>query len=353
MEQNENTSKPKKRFNLFDWYYSRQRKKDAKADDFNALEKPSFTNFFKLLWRKLSKLLTANIIFVFGNFPLAFFLLAKSGIFDNYSYSPASLTWGPFQATLANAESTQDYVSSALIGIHGIHDSTQVYGITTIIFFILSLLTIFTWGFTKVGTTYLYRNMMSGEAVFPFSDFFYIIKRNVKQSLLFGAIDFIILALLLNNITTLFKTSGDDVFSLILMFLSCAILILYSIIRPYIFLMIFTFDLKFMKIVKNACAFAIIGIKRNLVALVGYAIIIILNVALIMLLPPIGIILPFIISVALFDFIGVYTAYPNIIKHMMNEEDARALIEGRSLIEEDDEDELEIDAEKTDTEVTE
>ncbi|MBO5379927.1 MAG: hypothetical protein J6A90_06350 [Clostridia bacterium] len=328
----ETTKKPKKRFNIFDWYY-RNGKNNDKAD-INALKTPSVVNFFKLVWFKLNKLFTANIIFAIGNFPVVFLLIAISGMFDKYSYSPVSLSWGPFQAAIQN---TENYASSALIGIHGLHNSTQVYSIATIIFFALSLLTIFTWGFTKVGTTYIYRNIMSGDPVFPLSDFFYIIKRNIKQSLIIGALDFIILGFLLYDIVFLFRNS-ENTFNLFMMFLTAAMLLFYFFIRPYIYIMIFTFDLSIGKIIKNACSFAILGIKRNLMALLGCGILLAFNIGLAFIFAPIGIVLPFIITIALFDFIGVYAAYPNIIKYMMNEEDARAIVE-RTPIKDDFEDE--------------
>ena len=61
----------KKRFNLFDWYFKGINKDNDKLD-VNVLEKPNVANFFKVLWKKLGKLLSANLIFIFGNFPLFF-----------------------------------------------------------------------------------------------------------------------------------------------------------------------------------------------------------------------------------------------------------------------------------------
>ena len=45
-----------------------------------------------------------------------------------------------------------------------------------------------------------------------------------------------------------------------------------------------------------------------------------------MILMPLGAILPFIITFAICDFIGVYTAYPVILKYMVSEEDKKAVI---------------------------
>lgn len=345
MEQNENNgAKTKKRFNLFDWFY-RQGKGSDKAD-INALKTPNIPTFFKLLWSKFGKLMSANIIFVFGNFPLAFLLLALSGWFDTISLIPTP-TWGQFQSTLNGAIQTNNYASSALVGIHGLHSQMHQRGTITYIFLVLALLTIFTWGFTKVGTTYLYRNMMSGDPVFPFSDFFYIIKRNIKQSLLFGAIDFVLIALLVYDVWFLFNNLGDPL-GLFMLFLTFAMSIVYSFMRPYMFIMIFTFDLKFTKIIKNAATFTILGIKRNLVGFLASILLIAINVGLVFvpLITPIGMILPFVITISVLDFIGVYCAYPNIIKYMMDPNDAKAIVERLPLEDEEsdlDEESAEID----------
>lgn len=347
MENENNGEKKKKKFNLFDWYYRQGKANDKK--DINALKEPSIRNFFKLLWSKFGKLMSSNIIFVFVNFPLVFLLLALSGWFDKVSIVPTSVTWNSFLSILtssfsnANIPETSSYATSALIGIHGLHSEMTVTSVLTYVFYGLALLTVFTWGFAKVGTTYLYRNMMSGDPVFPFSDFFYIIKRNIKQSLLFGAIDFILIAILITDIVYLFNTIGNPI-SLFMLLLTLAMCIFYSFMRPYVYIMIFTFDLKFFQIIKNAAAFTILGIKRNIVGFLASVVIIILNVGLIFIpfVTPIGMILPFVITIAILDFIGVYCAYPNIIKYMMSEEDARMIvekipIEDEEIIEENEE----------------
>lgn len=336
MEQRETNTeeKKKKRFNLFDWYY--RQGKGSDKNDINALKTPNFPTFFKLLWSKFGKLLGANLIFVFGNFPLFFLLLALSGWFNKTSAVPTSVTWSSFLENIKlpffNGETlvpdNANYASSALMGIHGLHAEMTVTGIITYILFGLSLLTAFTWGFTKVGTTYLYRNMMSGEPVFPLSDFFYIVKRNIKQSLLFGAIDFILIAVLISDVVFLYNNIANPI-SLFMLILTLAMSAFYSFMRPYVYLMIFTFDLKFIQIIKNAAAFTILGIKRNLVGFGISLLIVILNAGLIVLplVTPVGLLLPFVFTFALLDFIGVYVAYPNIIKYMMDEKDAKAIIE--------------------------
>ena len=347
MEQREpSTEKKKKRFNLFDWYY--RQGKGSDKEDINALKTPNIPTFFKLMWSKFGKLLSANLIFVIGNFPLVFLLLALSGWFDKTSAVPTSVTWTSFLQSFKLSgilgetitPENANYAVSALMGVHGLHAEMTVTGVITYIFYGLALLTVFTWGFTKVGTTYLYRNMMSGEPIFPLSDFFYIIKRNIKQSLLFGAIDFILIAILVSDIVFLYNNIANPI-SLFMLILTLAMCAFYSFMRPYVYIMIFTFDLKFLQIIKNAAAFTILGIKRNLVGFGFSLLIIILNAGLMFvpLLTPVGLLLPFVITFSILDFIGVYVAYPCIIKYMMDEKDAKAIIERKYFDSEPDFDE--------------
>ena len=93
-EEEEEEAKPKKkRFNIFDWYY--RQGKETNKDDINVLKDPGVKNFFKLLWSRLGKLISANLIVIFGNFPLFFILMAMSNVFGESSIAPLYQAWGP------------------------------------------------------------------------------------------------------------------------------------------------------------------------------------------------------------------------------------------------------------------
>ena len=53
---------------------------------------------------------------------------------------------------------------------------------------------------------------------------------------------------------------------------------------------------------------------------------------------PLGILLPFIITVAVCDFIGVYAAYPVILQYMLDEKDRKKVIYRLNNDEDTDED---------------
>lgn len=312
----------KKKFNLFDWYFKGAGKDNDKLD-VNILEKPNITNFFKVLWKKLGKLLSANLLFIFGNFPIFFFLIALSGIFSKSVSAPLYQSWGP----IMGASKFENGASiSMLSNIFGVHTEITVINTPTIVFFILGALIIFTLGFTKVGTTYLYRNMMSGEAVFPLSDFFYVIKKNIKQAFIIGIIDSLFIVMFVYNIYYLWNAYDTSTMNSIMFFFTVAMCIVYSFVRPYAYIMVFTFDLKIRQIIKNALFFVILGIKRNLMALFGVICVILINYGLFLIFMPLGLLLPFIITIAICDFIGVYAAYPVILQYMVDEKDRNRII---------------------------
>ena len=361
--ENEEVKPKKKRFNIFDWYY--RQGKGSDKEDINVLKEPGIANFFKLLWKRLGKLISANLIVTFGNFPIFFVLIAMSNVLSVRSVAPLYQAWGPVYGAHTFNGMTPDTsqavtqvfngaiqpsggvvqipATSSLLGTFGAHANISVINTPTIVFYCLGALILLTWGFTRVGTTYLYRNMMSGDAVFPLSDTIYVTKRNVRQSLILGIIDALIIVMFVYNIYFLLSNYNANNVNSFMLFLTIAMAIFYSFARPYIFIMVFTFDLKITKIIKNAMFFTILGVKRNLMALLGTFLVVLLNYFLFMLFMPLGALLPFILTISVCDFMAVYAAYPNIIKYMMDERDAKAIIEKRSLDYdngyEDDEDE--------------
>jgi hypothetical protein len=91
--------------------------------------------------------------------------------------------------------------------------------------------------------------------------------------------------------------------------------------RPYIYMMLITFDMKLSKIFKNALIFAALGIKRNLMWMLGVVVVVVLNFMLIIVCPPsiiIPIILPFFYLWAFTGFTVNYAIYPIIQKYMID-----------------------------------
>ena len=104
--------------------------------------------------------------------------------------------------------------------------------------------------------------------------------------------------------------------------LTIALIVLYIIFRFYTYLMVVTFDMKLSKVFKNALIFLVLGIKRNIMALLGLVLITAFAILLVVLFLPMGlgvtIVLPLIYYLGLCAFIYTYAAYPIIKKYMID-----------------------------------
>ena len=104
-------------------------------------------------------------------------------------------------------------------------------------------------------------------------------------------------------------------------FTVCAVAIIYFFMRFYLYLLEVTFELSIGKIFKNALIFTALGIKRNLMAALGIALLTAIDVGLIAIFFPLNIpiplILPFFYYISFTAFTSAYAAYPVIDKYMI------------------------------------
>lgn len=300
----------KKKFKLFDM------NKDGKgAEEEN--RKPTFAFFFKLIFRKFPQLLTLNLLMIFQAIPLVvialvYFIGDKTPTATNILFIPL---YGINQIFPNPEVSVWLDLSSVQMGLPSISPTMGWIMIGLIAFLGI------TWGWQNVGATYVLRGLVRGDAVFVFSDFFYAIKRNFKQAFFMGLIDFIICAILAVDFIYFNPITGGSFGIDIMYFMIIALIIIYVIMRFYIYHLLVTFDLKNFKILKNALIFSILGIKRNILALLGILLLTVLHIVLIILLIPVGIslsiVIPMIYIFAATAFMGAYAAYPVIDKYMI------------------------------------
>ena len=214
---------------------------------------------------------------------------------------------GYFSNTPASAH------SMALFAQEGIH--TVVYRPTTLtyVFYGLAAITLFTFGIVNVGTAYILRNIAKGEPVFLWTDFWYAVKRNWKQALPFGMIDAGIIGLLVWNVYSMFINSSGSYFTNTMFWCNIVLLVLYFVMRYYIYVQMVTFNLSVFKILKNSMIFSLLGFKRNLVATLGILFGIVIELMCVIgvggILLPFGIALPFLILFSSFAYMKVYAAY--------------------------------------------
>ena len=310
IDNNETEPKKKRFFSFLDPY------RDGKGVYEDEDRTPTFKFFFKLFFRKFSKILQLNLLMIFQVLPLIaiglfFFLGNKTPTATDVSFAPL---YGINKiANSVGAAPTLD-ISSIQMGI-------PVFApVFTFSMIALALILIVTFGWQNVGAAYVLRGLYRGDPVFVFSDFFYGIKKNFKQGLLLGLVDALVIVVLALDFMFFFNRGGT--FGLDLMyFVIFALVLIYIVMRFYIYLMLITFDIKISKIIKNALIFTVLGIKRNLLALIGILLIIAINAALIILCLPTGfslpIVLPFVYLMGTVSFISTYAAYPVIDKYMI------------------------------------
>ena len=314
-EQEELAAKAKQEsgFNPFRKTYSDG--EGVSKDEEQICDNPNLKNFFKLLGRKLNPILSVNLMSVFGNFPMIFALFAISGYASIHSTSPYFTVFAPLQGVMRFDSSP---ATAALMGIFGMQADITILSAVDKVCLILSALTILTFGPVNVGGTYILRNLFRGEGIFLWHDFFYAIKRNWKQSLLYGVLDAVIIFLLSYNIFFYNLNYGVSTPLNMMFYANICMAVLYVVMRPYIYLMMVTFDLSILKMFKNALLFTILGIKRNIMSTLGIVLLIVIEFALLMLYFPLGVILPFVGLFSIGYMMQIYAAYPKIKEIMID-----------------------------------
>ncbi len=305
----------KKRFKLFDT--QREGRGVEKSDVYT---KTDLKGFFLKYKESFSRLLSVNILMVLGNFPLIFGAIAMSTLTRIPYMTPTSTAYPLLRGLFLQQPqpSAADLVS---IGLEGAQIETNAMTNTTYVFFALSALVIFTFGLVNVGTTYILRNMVKGDPVFVVSDFFYAIRRNWKQALPFGILDAFLLVLIPFDLVYLY-TAGGQLLLGIFFGIMVVVAILYFWMRFYIYLQMVTFRLSLYKILKNSLIFALIGCKRNLMATLGIALLVFLNLALAFgfsgIFSAMAILLPILLLFSNGAFMSTYAAYYKIKEVMID-----------------------------------
>ena len=303
----------KRRFKLFD--ITRDGKGISKTND---AKRGSLKHFFFTYRTNFGKLVSANIIMVLGNFPILFLIAALSGVSKVDAYLP---TQDLFQSIAGAFTTTSPTPAGVLIySLEGLQNQILVPTPLTYVFYGISALTLFTFGIVNVGTAYIFRNLAKGEPVFVWSDFIYAVKRNWKQALPFGMIDALINFILVYNLYTLLL-GNSGFWQGFIFWANIAIFFIYFFMRYYIYVQMVTFKLTVFKIIKNSLIFSLLGLKRNVVALLGVIAFILLEVLCIFglsgVLLPFGVAIPLCVFLSNTAFMKIYASYYKIDEHMI------------------------------------
>jgi uncharacterized membrane protein YesL len=279
---------------------------------------PNLKFFFKLWGRKFWKLISLNLMMLVQILPLmGCIFLYLGGPKVSTQYDPLySVLLGAQTVTPTSEGMTLFNSAAGLLHQTPVFNSWAHWVMGGLILF-----HIVTYGWQKVASTYILRNLVRGDGVFLFSDYFYSIKRNMKQGFIMGLIDSVAVFALVFDFIYFYNAepTWTNNFMYIMIF---ALIIIYGLMRWYTYLMLVTFDMKLGKIFKNALIFTMLGIKRNILALLGIVLLTVFFGALIVFLLPMQlafvVLLPVLCILAFCGFMYTYAAYPVLQKYMID-----------------------------------
>ena len=305
-------TKKKKKFKLFDM--NRDGPGVEKGEDTT----PNLKYFFKLWGRKFWRLISLNLLMLVQVLPLVV------AVYLHMTAPKNPTQYFPLYAPMLGAQTALPTAAGATLfsGASGLLREITVFN--SPIYWIIGILLVLhvaTYGWQKAGTTYILRNMVRGDGVFLLSDYFYAICRNWKQALGMGILDCVVIGVLFFDFNY-FYGMPPSMGTNFMYVMTIALILIYVIMRFYMYTMMVTFDMKLSKILKNALIFTALGIKRNLLALLGITALTAVSAALIVLgiqisFPAI-IIIPVLYLLAFCGFIYTYAVYPVIKKYMID-----------------------------------
>ena len=251
--------KKEKKFKLFDM--NRDGKGVFEVED----RKPTLLFFFKLLARKFSALLRLNLMMLVQILPvIAVVYVYLAG---DKTQSATNVVFAPLYGIGKILPSASINTALDLTSIQ--MDIPVTSPAVNILIIVCALLLALTYGWQNVGATYVLRGLFRGDPVFIWSDYFYAIKKNFKQSFFMGLMDFAVTAVLAIDFIFFYYRTGVSFSTDLMYFMIFALIIIYMCMRFYIYLLLVTFDLSILKILKNALIFTALGIKRNIMAFIG------------------------------------------------------------------------------------
>lgn len=127
--------------------------------------------------------------------------------------------------------------------------------------FMYWLLSLLPFGFAAIGITNVTRNLSRDKHSFGLSDFFETIKKNIKQGITVGFLNFIITAVLLFDLYFFSVSSGYG--AMLGLAFSAVLFLIFFSMKFYIWFIVITFNLSIKQIYKNSFRLVVANIKNN------------------------------------------------------------------------------------------
>jgi len=270
--------------------------------------KPGYIRFWQLYFRNFNKMLTYSVVYFF----IAAFIVC--GVFLCVASINSDLIMS-FVGSISGVENVEGAIPSSWVYLIG----TISLLIPWYVMYPLVFIAIILQGPIMCGLTYCLRNHTREEHVWG-TDIFVRAWRNKWQGLALGVIDALVLfGVIMYAFGTDTLGMGGKVF-VYFKFISYGIGLIWFVMRWYAYQMAVTFNLKLRGILKNAWMFVILGIWRNLAAVVLLALVAALFILFPMFYPatmPFFLILMMMVFFSLTNFLGVFLTYPVTHKYLV------------------------------------
>ena len=202
----------------------------------DAPPKSPFIVFFEILQRKFWNLLKVNLMFVFFNLPALIAGMAVM-LFLFPNILPGAL------------EDPELLLSDMML---------KFILLTT-----MMCVPMITFGPAQAGFTYIMRNYAREEHAFLWSDFKDTAIKNLKQSLVSSAINFLVTFFMLTSIRAYILIGNGNVLLVAGTAIMVMMFVIFAMMNMYIYPIMITFNLPLTKIYKNSLIFAVIKFFPN------------------------------------------------------------------------------------------
>ncbi len=278
-------------------------------------KKLGFGFFFRLMKMRLGKFSATNFIFALCNIFFFVALFGLSGILNGSTDAAANPLYPQVSNALMNDASP---ATVSLFGIFGASADKVVVSLASKIMIGSAATLIFTFGVSTIGMVYNMRNVCIGEYIDTWHDYFYAIKKNIRQGIVIGILDAIVICLLVYDIIAYGVESNNEFIFLVFFYASILFALVYYVMRFYMYIQLVTCKMSIWKIIKNSFLLTVLGFKRNIIGLIGAIIFIAALFYAFIILPQFSIVLLCMFVFSFLTYLGVYCAYPVVKRYVID-----------------------------------
>lgn len=209
--------------------------KPGKGVDKNAPKKKGFFLFWEIIARKFTKFLQANFMYALTSIGwLAVLYFFMNGFLMGYEGKLAQVL------SASGGADTQEAAGMLILSLN--------------LLFVMGIFML--WGFAPISAPFAYimRCFTRGEHVWIMSDGFSKFKENIKQSLIVLLVDVIVLIFGLNALLFYYSAfvNMGGIAWMILCYITFLLLLIYTMIHPYLYQLMVTFKCTTGQLYKNA-----------------------------------------------------------------------------------------------------